>query len=88
MKKMVYTSKRGNKIIFDYFVDNTKEYNTFYAEMCPHCHNLYKGILGNRASHGARGICSVDGCQKEADYYVDFSPEDVSFMRTSQISAS
>ena len=61
---MVYLSKRGKKILFDDFVDNTEEYNSYWVEMCPSCHNKYKGILGQRASAGAMGTCSVKGCEK------------------------
>ena len=78
---MVYTSKRGKQIVFDDYVDNTVEYDSYWAEMCPHCHNKYKGILGDRVDDGgsACGTCSVMGCENEADYYVDFSKDEVRF---------
>lgn len=69
---LIYTAKRGKQIVFDDFEDNTEEYQSYWVEMCPHCHNKYKGILGKRASHGAIGTCSVKGCENEAEYYVDF----------------
>lgn len=75
--ELIYTSKRGKQIIFDDFEDNTEEYQSFWAEMCPHCHNKYRGILGKRASHGAMGTCSVKGCENEAEYYVDFAENEV-----------
>jgi hypothetical protein len=79
--KMIYTSPRGKQIIFDDFADNTAEHQSYWVEMCPHCHNKYRGILGNRADDGgtACGTCSVEGCENEADYYVDFDEKEVSF---------
>ena len=83
MKDMVYISKRGHQIVFDDYVDETEEYGTYWAEMCPHCHNKYRGILGNRADDGgtAGGTCSVKGCEKEANYYVDFNKSEVAFVK-------
>lgn len=77
MSQMTYTSKRGKRIVFDEYVDNTIEYNCYWAEICPHCHNKYKGILGNRVSSGAMGVCSVEGCTNDATYYVDFDANEV-----------
>ena len=81
MADMVYISKRGQKIAFDDFTDNREEFHSFWVEMCPHCYNRYKDILENRADEGgtAQGICSVKGCNNEADYYVDFSEGEVTF---------
>lgn len=82
MDNMVYTSNKGKKIVFDDYVDNTEEYNIFYVEMCRHCHNKYRGILGTRADDGgiAMGTCSVKGCDNEAHYYVDFDKSEVKFV--------
>lgn len=76
MKVMVYKN-----IVFDDFVDNTKEYNSYYVGMCPHCYNKYKNILGNRVDEGGSpwGTCYVNGCWNEADYYVDFDMNEVGF---------
>lgn len=81
MTDMIYTSKRGKQIVFDDFEDNTEEYNSYWVEMCPHCHNKHRGILGNRADDGgtACGTCSVKGCENDADYYVDFNMNEVTF---------
>lgn len=79
MSNMIFTSKRGKQIVFDDYVDNTKEYNSYYVEMCPCCYSKYKNMLGNRVSDGAIGICSVNGCENEADYYVDFGEKEVEF---------
>lgn len=84
MLDMVYTSKRGKQITFDDFVDNAlvDDFGSYWVEMCPHCHNKYRSILGNRADDGgtACGTCSVKGCENEADYYVDFNRNEVSFI--------
>lgn len=82
MADMIYTSKRGKQIVFDDFEDNTEEYDSYWVEMCPHCHNKYRGILGNRADDGgtACGTCSVKGCENDADYYVDFNMNEVTFI--------
>ena len=77
---MKFTSPRGKIIEFDDFVDNTEEYDSYWVEMCPHCHNKYKNILGQRAGDGAMGTCSVNGCMNEANYYVDFDMKEVSFV--------
>ena len=77
---MIYTSKRGNRIIFDDWANDKgiDEEDFVWVEMCKHHHNIYKGILGNRFDDGgACGICSVLGCDREADYYVDFKANEV-----------
>lgn len=73
--------ERGKQIIFDDYTDNTEEYNSYWTEMCPCCHNKYRGILGSRASDGAMGTCSVKGCENEANYYVDFNEKEVTFSK-------
>lgn len=75
---LIYISKRGKQIVFDdYAVE--EEYNNAWTYMCKHHHNIYRGILGNRCGDVAIAgvICSVDGCDREADYYVDFNPSEV-----------
>lgn len=77
---MIYKSSRGKTIEFDDYVDNIEEYDSYWVGMCPCCHNKYKGILGQRASSGGSGACSVLGCENEAEYYVDFNKNEVSFI--------
>lgn len=84
--EMIYTSKRGKTITFDIWEENEnwKEDNLspYWVDLCPHCHNKYKGILGRRISGGGSGVaaCSVKGCNNlNAEYYVDFSINDVTF---------
>lgn len=82
MKLMVYTSKRGKKITFDDFTDETQEYGTYWVEMCRKHHKKYRGILGNKCDDGsAMGTCSVKGCDCEAEYYVDFPKDEVHFIQ-------
>lgn len=79
MTDMIYTSNEGKQIIFDDYVDNTEEYNSYWVEMCSRCRDKYKRILGNRCDDGGacNGTCSVKGCTNEADYYVDFDKSEV-----------
>lgn len=87
MPKLKYVSKRGKEIIFDCWEENDNWENEmlspYWVEICPHCHNKYKRILGNRVSDGGSGLasCSVYGCSNDnAGYYVDFSLDDVVFV--------
>ena len=80
MFDMVFTAKNGVQIVFDDYADDTAEYQSYWAGMCPQCQNKYKSIL-DRTSIGAVGICSVKGCQNEAEYYVDFEKKDVQFIK-------
>lgn len=86
MKKLKYTSKRGKTIVFDNYEEDydvsgrLDEETPYWVDLCPHCHNKYKGILGNRICDGGSGVasCSVEGClNTNACYYVDFTEEDV-----------
>ena len=78
---MIFKSEHNEKIVFDDYVDNTEEYDSYYVEMCEDCLNKHKDILGNRVDDGgACGICSVKGCNNVADYYVDFDKNEVEFV--------
>lgn len=78
--KHKYMAYKG--IVFDDVVDNTKEYNSYYVEMCCDCLNKHKGILGDRVDDGcnAWGTCSVKDCNNDADCYVDFDTDEVEFI--------
>ena len=78
-RNMIYISTDGNKIVFDDFVDNTIEYNSYWVGMCTDCYNKYRSILGNKVDDCGSGCCSVCGCSNEADYYVDFDMNEVEF---------
>ena len=82
--KMKY-SKGEDSITFDDFEDNTEEYGSYWVEMCPTCLEKYKSILGSRMDDGgtACATCSVEGCHNEADYYVDFDKNEVTFEESS-----
>lgn len=86
---MVYTSKRGKQIIFDNWEDdcdlhgNVDSDTPYWVDLCPHCHNKYKGILRGKICDGGSGVacCSVKGCNNtNAEYYADFTNNDVSFI--------
>lgn len=72
---MAYEAE-GTRIVFD---DFEREGDSCWAELCPACLGKYRKILAGHASDGAAGTCSVKGCQNEADYYLDFKKEEVSF---------
>ena len=77
---MSYISDSGKQIVFDDYVDNIVEHNSYWVGMCKHCHNKYKNILDNRVDDCGSGFCSVKGCGNEADYYVDFDMNEVTFI--------
>ena len=77
---MVYNVERDKQIVFDDYVDDTFEYNSYWVGMCQHCYNKYKNILDNRIDDCGSGFCSVKGCNNEADYYVDFDMNEVTFI--------
>ena len=76
---MTYTSNQGQRIVFDDFVDNTFEFDSYWVGMCQHCYDKYKGVVGSRVDDCGSGCCSVKGCTNEADYYVDFHMDEVEF---------
>ena len=80
-KIMQYKSPRGKIIRFDTYEDNTKEYGTYWVDMCPSCHNKYKSLLRGKFDDAGSGVasCSVEGCKNQnAGYYVDFKESEVS----------
>ena len=84
---MEFTSPRGKKIRFDDFVDNTAEYGSYWANMCPTCRNKYRSILKNRVTDDGSdtAVCSVEGCSKgNAHYYVDFDSAEVEIVKTEE----
>lgn len=83
MTVLLYTSARGKHIVFDdwtYDSYEDKHGNPVpyaWVGMCPSCHHKYRGILGNRCDNTGSGACSVKGCEQMADWYVDFSADEV-----------
>lgn len=58
-------------IIFD---DWGEHENSIWASVCEKCLQKYKDKLKKEASEsGSYSICSIEGCENEADYYVDFN---------------
>ena len=87
VEKMVFVSKKNKtRIVFDDFVDDGDDGNEndfrFWAYMCPKCHNKYRNALKGKCSESATYdvTCSVDGCDRDAKWYVDFSEDDISFI--------
>ena len=58
--EMTYTSKRGKQIVFDDYVDNTLEFNSYWVEICPHCHNKLF-YLDNESTNAICGLCGMVG---------------------------
>ena len=73
MANLIY--EEGNLVFDDY----TKDNNSFWVEVCDECYEKYKSAPGGKCDDGdtASGICSVKGCGNAANYYVDFSSEEV-----------
>ena len=83
--RMVYPAgTNGTRLIFDDFeTEESEDGKVFaWAEMCPSCKRKWLGVLGqNRFDDGsAMGTCSVQGCESEADSYVDFKICEVGFL--------
>lgn len=76
-----FKDKSGNEIAFDdYNIESCieDEHKTIGVEICTHCYNKYKNILGDRpADTGSIGMCFVVGCNNDADYYVDFKAKEI-----------
>ena len=80
---MKYVSPRGKEILFDAWEDEVEEYGTYWVDMCPRCHNKYRGIIKNKAWQGpsAEAACYVKGCSNTiGGWYVDFKADEVEFI--------
>ena len=80
MKKLVFESK-GKRIVFDDFTDERdQDYCGVWAGMCKEFAKKYRDILVDdscdRLDDCGSGTCGVEGCNNEADYYVDFWIDD------------
>lgn len=56
-------------VCFDDFVKNEDE--RYWACICKNCVDKY-GVSETLLDDTGQGICSVAGCENEADYYIDF----------------
>lgn len=82
MKDMIYISPKGKRVVFDDYTNEVEEYGTYWSQICPHCHNKYRGILNRKSSGDGSDTasCGVKGCSNtNAYYYVDFSVGEVAF---------
>lgn len=85
-ENMVFASADGKVVFDDYaeYVDDSSDEREvcYWAEICKECLAKYRKVLGNgRIDEGsAQGICSVKGCENEADSYVDFGSSEVFFL--------
>lgn len=81
-KKMIYTAPNGKEVAFDAWEDDTEEYGTYWADICPECCKKYKKELWGKLSDGASGeaSCYICGCENtNAEAYVDFDKNEVRF---------
>ena len=69
MERMVLVKHRYKGVIFD---DVVVEPEGTWSQICRHCvkkHGISKSVLDFEAGYG---ICGVEGCENEADHYIDF----------------
>lgn len=79
MKKFVFNNSNEKfQIIFDDAVDEREEYDSWWVGMCSECFSKHKESLKNKADNCGSGICSVHGCNNEADFYIDFKSDELS----------
>lgn len=79
-KDMKFVAHNGVSIVFDDWCDETEEYGTYWVGICTECFKKYHGAFGRRiSSNPSEDICSVKGCENEADYYIDFLKDKVAF---------
>ena len=60
----------NEQICFDDFAQD-KENGHYWACICEKCVQKY-GVSKELLDEAGQGACSVQGCQNEADYYIDF----------------
>lgn len=81
MLNLAYKLKDGNDLLFDDYINESEDYGTYYVLMCEDCRRKYAENFKHEpkaVTSGANGICSVCGCENEADYYIDFDTSHVS----------
>lgn len=63
-----------NGVAFDdVTIDDNKHYWSQICESCVSKYNIAKSLLYESGS----GICGCQGCENEADYYIDFPERNV-----------
>lgn len=77
MEKLIFRTD-NEAVIFDDFENDVEAYRQYWVEMCPCCRSRFESLLEGRfEDNAAQGICSVEGCENEAEYYVDFDMDEV-----------
>ena len=81
-KNMKFVAHNSIEVFFDdlcYETDDI-ELGGYWVGICTECFKKYHGAFGRRiSSNPSEDICSVKGCDNEADYYVDFLKDEVDF---------
>ena len=63
-----------NGVVFDdVTMDENRHYWSQICESCVSKYNIAKSLLDESGS----GICGCQGCENEADYYIDFPERNV-----------
>jgi len=69
--------KETEAVFDDWTIDNDDTDTGAWTQVCDDCAKRLH-LLDSYLEIGAGdGICGVEGCQKEADHYYDFTPEEV-----------
>lgn len=80
MKRMIYVPMQkhaSRPLVFDDYVDNTGEFQSYWACLCGQCREKYGTELEGRIDDCGSGTCSIEGCSNDADFYVDFGMNEV-----------
>jgi len=71
---------------FNTFEEHGKVYN-FWSQICTDCVKNNKEIIKTiLLDDCGQGICGVEGCTNEADYYIDFPPKEVDIYNNKTVS--
>ena len=81
MKVLEFIGDNGQRILFDDFTDERDtDYCGVWVGMCRSCAEKYHDALVNdncdHLDECGSGMCSVLGCNNEADFYADFWIDD------------
>jgi hypothetical protein len=70
----------NNKVVFDDFVSKEDAMLNSYSQICDHCvskHNVPVNLLDPIPVSDM--TCGVEGCNNEADYYIDFCDNEIKY---------
>lgn len=79
-RKVVSVPSAGVK--FDYWTINGD--GSVWMCLCESCRKCFPA-LENRLDPEGSGACSVLGCDRRADYYVDFNADEVSLLSVEEV---